>query len=151
MDICLRNNIVYTIACYGSLSLILSRCITYAQNYNVPLQIAPLFTNPSFHWQLYDPSVFLHSELSTTSHGLTCAVHSSTSKTRVVSVSFSMSQRMIECSITSIWVVLTTPSSFVVFSHSVGHFTLTMTPSSPIWSSSSLNILCKCTGTARGM
>ena len=37
----------------------------------------PFFTNPSLHWQLYDPFVFLHSELAKASHGLTCAAHSS--------------------------------------------------------------------------
>jgi len=38
--------------------------------------IRTVFTNPSLHWQLYDPFVFLHSELATAPQGLTCAAHS---------------------------------------------------------------------------
>ena len=56
-------------------------CITYEQNYFVPSQLWPFFTNPFLHWQLYDPSVFLHSELAIVLHGLPCA-HSSISDKR---------------------------------------------------------------------
>ena len=47
----------------------------------VPSQFSPFFTNPSLHWQLYDPTVFLHSELAAVLHGL-FRVHSSISAMR---------------------------------------------------------------------
>ena len=40
-----------------------------SRSYIVPSQLLPFFKNPFLHWQVYDPSVFLHSELSIVLHG----------------------------------------------------------------------------------
>ncbi len=50
------------------------------KKYIIPLQTEPFFTNPSLHWQIYDPLVLLHTELATALHGSIGAVHSSISK-----------------------------------------------------------------------
>ena len=75
------NNVVDNNSLLWLPEVILSTCITYEQNNFVPLQLSPFFINPSLHWQLYDPSVFLHSELATVLHGSPCA-HSSISDVR---------------------------------------------------------------------
>ena len=49
-------------------------------NYIGPSQIPPFFTNPAMHWQVYDPSLLLHTELGTAPHRSSiCAAHSSIS------------------------------------------------------------------------
>ena len=77
----LQNNLVDNNSLLWLPEVILSTCITYEQNYIVPSQLSPFFTNPSLHWQLYDPRVFLHSELAIVLHGSSCT-HSSISDMR---------------------------------------------------------------------
>ena len=72
--------ICWIIACHGALSNV--NYLYCEKSYIVPLQLLPSITNPSLHWQLCDPSVFLHSELGTILHGLTCVAHSSISLMR---------------------------------------------------------------------
>ena len=80
VDIYFTNTVVAKNSLLRLFEVILLTCITYKENQIVPSQSSLFFTNPSLHRQLYDPGVFSHSELSTSSHGLTCAVHSLMSK-----------------------------------------------------------------------